>query len=67
MNERMGSMIWNLVMLAAFVYALLIMRGIVKPTLEIRMLQKPKPLIKILVYFGIIIFAALVAMDIMGK
>lgn len=60
-------MVWNLVLLAAFVYALLIMHGIVKTSLEIKTLQKPSIFVRIVVYAGILLFGLLVVMDIVGK
>ena len=67
MNQKIGEIIWNLMVFGGFVYALLIMRGIVKTSVEVKTLQQPTPFIKILVYGGVIIFGLLVVMDILGK
>jgi len=67
MDQKTGGMIWNLIIFAAFVYAFLVMRGIVKTSLEIKTLQKPSTFVKIVVYGGMIVFAALIVMDILGK
>lgn len=67
MDQKTGGMIWNLVIFAAFVYAFLVMRGIVKTSLEIKTLQKPNTFVKIVVYAGMALFAVLIALDILGK
>ena len=67
MDQKTGGMIWNLVIFAAFVYAFLVMRGIVKTSLEIKTLQKPSTFVKIVVYAGMALFAVLIALDILGK
>jgi len=67
MDQKTGGMIWNLVLFAAFVYAFLVMRGIVKTSLDIKTLQKPSTFVKIVVYAGMILFGILIVMDILGK
>ena len=67
MDQKTGGMIWNLVLFAAFVYEFLVMRGIVKTSLDIKTLQKPSTFVKIVVYAGMILFGILIVMDILGK
>ena len=67
MDQKTGGMIWNLVIFAAFVYAFLVMRGIVKTSLDIKTLQKPSVFVKIVVYAGMILFGLLIVLDILGK
>lgn len=67
MDQKTGGMIWNLILFAAFVYAFLVMRGIVKTSLDIKTLQKPSTFVKIVVYAGMILFGILIVMDILGK
>jgi hypothetical protein len=67
MSDKVGGIIWNLLLFGGFVYVFLIMRGIVKTSVEIKTLQQPTIFIKILVYAGLLLFGILVVMDILGK
>ena len=67
MDQRTGGMVWNLIIFAAFVYAFLIMRGIVNTSVDIKTLQKPSTFVKIVVYAGMVLFGLLIVMDVLGK
>jgi hypothetical protein len=67
MSEKVGGIIWNLLLFGGFVYVFLIMHGITKTSLEIKTLQKPTLFVRLLVYAGLLLFGLLVVMDFLGK
>ncbi|HVX49307.1 MAG TPA: hypothetical protein VHB48_04090 [Chitinophagaceae bacterium] len=67
MDDKLGALLFHLLLLAGFVYALLIMHRVVKPSFEARLLQQPTPLIRVLVYLGTLVFMLACVLDIMGK
>jgi len=67
MGEKIGSVIWDIVILAGFVYLLLVMKGKVTPPQPIPFIQKPNIGVKVLIYAGVILFALVVILELTGK
>jgi len=67
MSDKIGLMLWDLMMFVAFAYAFLVMHKIVKTTVVLKMIQKPNVLVRILVYLGVLTFGYLVVKDMIGQ
>ncbi|HWB26659.1 MAG TPA: hypothetical protein VG738_14340 [Chitinophagaceae bacterium] len=67
MNEKLGELIWHLLLLGGFVYAFLIMHKLVKTSVDVKTLQRPTVFIRLLVYIGLLVFALAVVLDVLGK
>ena len=67
MAQKLGGILWDLMLLAGFVYLLLVMKGKVQPAQPVPFIQKPNIAIKIVIYAGVAIFGAALILEIMGK
>jgi hypothetical protein len=67
MNQKLSSLLWDIILLAGFIYVLLVMHKVVKPPVPIKTIERPTPFIRVLVYLGVLLFAILLVLDIMGK
>jgi len=63
MNQKIGGILWDCVILAGFIYMLLVMRGKVQPAQPIPFIQKASIGVKILIYAGVALFGFLVISD----
>jgi hypothetical protein len=63
MGQKIGSIIWDLMILAGFVYLLLVMRGKVQPAQPIPFIQKASLPVKIIIYLGVAVFGAAVILE----
>ena len=67
MAQKLGGIIWDLMILAGFVYLLLVMRGKVQPAQPIPFIQKASIPVKIIIYLGVAVFGAALILELMGK
>lgn len=67
MEQKLASILWDVMILAGFIYLGLIMWGKVKPANPIKTIQQPSFLVKVLIYTGLFVFIAKIVLDIMGK
>lgn len=67
MNDKIGSLLWHIMLLAGFIYMLLVMHKIVKPAVPIKTIEQPGIFVRVIVYAGVLLFGLALALDIMGK
>lgn len=67
MSDKIGLMLWDLMMFVAFAYAFLVMHKIVKTTVVLKMIQQPNIFVRILIYIGVLTFGYLVVKDMIGQ
>ncbi len=67
MSQKLGSIVWDLMLLAGFVYLLLVMRGKINPAQPIPFIQKASIPVKIIIYLGVAVFGAAVILEITGR
>ena len=63
----MGDLLWHVMLLAGFIYILLVMHKIVKPPVPIKTIEQPSVFVRVLAYAGTLLFALALVLDIMGK
>jgi hypothetical protein len=63
MGQRIGSILWDGVLFAGFIYLLLVMRSKVKPPQPTPFIQQASIGVKILIYAGVALFGYLFISD----
>lgn len=67
MEQKLSGILWDVMILAGFVYLFLVMKGIVKTAQPVKTIQQPSFFIKLLIYGGLLLFTTLIVLEIISK